>query len=186
MNQPKAETVVSQKKQLQKNVRPATYPRSRSRNQRCPVFSPENKIVEHKGTRAIQMSHVWSSGGKAAAPSNPLLIAASHGQSRSNCLLTSTATAPPLFCRFAPPVRIKRIFQVMRVRRIHAKRSALHILQRLNIHLGGEEVAHRQQSVERIDKFASLDFFYSLEQEFSSHGRTAQTDCFQDRNFTTV
>ncbi len=132
------------------------------------------------------MSHVCSNGGKAAAPSKPLVIAASHGQSRSNCLLTSTATAPPVFFRFAPPARIERIFQIMRVRWIHPKRSALHILQRLNIHLGGEEVAHRQQSVERIDKFASLDFFYSLEQEFSSHGRTAQTDCFQDRNFTAV
>ena len=132
------------------------------------------------------MSHVWSSGGKAAAPSKPLVIAASHGQSRSNRLLTSTATASSLFCRFAPPVRIKRIFQVMRVRRIHAKRSALHILQRLNIHLGGEEVAHRQQSVERINKFASLDFLYSVEQEFSSHGGAAHADRFQDRNFTTI
>jgi len=33
---------VSQKKQLQKNVSPATYPRRRSRNQRRLVFSPEN------------------------------------------------------------------------------------------------------------------------------------------------
>src|SRR5437660_2032325 len=186
MNQPSADTVVSQKKQLQKNVSPATYPRRRSRNQRCLVFSPENKIVAHKGTTAIQTSHVWSSGGKAAAPSKPLLIAASHGQSRSNCLLTSTATAPPLFLRFAPPAGIERIFQIVRIRRIHAKRSALHILQRLNIHLGGKAVSHRQQSVERIYKFAGLDVFYSVQQEFSSHGRTAQADCFQNRNFTAV
>src|SRR5205807_5043912 len=127
-----------------------------------------------------------SNGGKAAAPSKPVVIAASHGQSRSNRLLTSTATAPPLFFRFAPPVGIERIFQVMRVGWIHAKRSALHILQRLNIHLGGEEVAHRQQPVERINKFAGLDFFYSVEQEFSSHGRAAQANCFQDCNLTAV
>src|SRR6266576_7102889 len=114
------------------------------------------------------------------------MIAVSHGQSRSNRLLTSTSTAPSVFFTFAPPVRIERIFQIMCVRWIHAKRSALHILQRLNIHLGGEEVAHRQQSVERINKFAGLDFFYSVEQEFSSHGRAAQADCFQDRNFTAV
>src|SRR5256885_6335926 len=186
MNQPRAVTVVIQKKQLQKNVSPATYPRRRSRSQQRLIFSPENKIVEHKGTRAIQMSHVCSNGGKAAAPSKPLVIAASHGQSRSNCLLTSTATAPPVFFRFAPPAWIERIFQIMRVRWIHPKRSALHILQRLNIHLGGEEVAHRQQSVERINKFASLDVFYSVQQEFSSHGRTAHADCFQNRNFTAV
>src|SRR5207237_2254663 len=116
----------------------------------------------------------------------PLAIAVSHGQSRSNLLLTSTATAPSLFCRFAPPARIKRIFQIMCVRWIDAKRSAFHILQRLNIHLGGEEVAHRQQSVERINKFASLDFLYSVEQEFSSHGGAAHADRFQDRNFTTI
>ena len=114
------------------------------------------------------------------------MIALSHGQSRSNRLLTSTAAAPPLFLRLAPPDRIERIFQIVRIRWIHAKRSALHILQRLNIYLGGEEVAHRHQSVERINKFASLDFFYSVEQEFSSHGRTGQADCFQDRNFTTI
>src|SRR5213078_594038 len=124
MNQPSAETVVSQKKQLQKNVSPATYPRRKSRNQRRLVFSPENRTVAHKGTRAIQMSHVCSSGGKAAAPSKPLVIAASHGQSRSNRLLTSTATAPPLFLRFAPPAWIERIFQIVRIRWIHAKRSA--------------------------------------------------------------
>src|SRR5205823_8354998 len=186
MNQPSADTVVSQKKQLQKNVNPATYPRRRSRSQRRLLFSTENKIVAESGTRAIQISHVCSNGGKAAAPSKPLMIAVSHGQSRSNRLLTSTSTAPPLFVRFAPPVRIERVFQVMRVRWIHPKRSALHILQRLNIHLGGEEVAHRQQSVERINKFAGLDFFYSVEQEFSSHGRAAQADRFQDRNFTAV
>jgi hypothetical protein len=112
------------------------------------------------------------------------VIAASHGQSRSNRLLTSTATAPSLFCRFAPPARIKRIFQIMRVRRIHAKRSAFHILQRPNIHLGGEEVAHRHQASERIDKFAGLDFFYSVDQEFPCHGRSGQADRFQNRNFT--
>src|SRR5204863_4145660 len=143
MNQPSADTVVSQKKQLQKNVSPATYPRRRSRSQRRLLFSPENKIVAPKGTRAIQMSHVCSNGGKAAAPSKPLMIAVSHGQSRSNRLLTSTAPPSPLFFRFAPPVRVERIFQIMRVRWIHAKRSALHILQRLNIHLVGKEVSHR-------------------------------------------
>jgi len=177
---------VSQKKQLQKNVSPATYPRRRSRNQRCLVFSPENKIVAHKGTTAIQTSHVWSSGGKAAAPSKPLLIAASHGQSRSNRLLTSSATAPSLFSRFAAPVRIERIFQVMRVRWIHAERSALYILQRPKIHLACEEVAHCQQAFEGIDKFAGLDFFYSVEQEFSRHIIAAQADRFQDGNFTAV
>jgi hypothetical protein len=72
----------------------------------------------------------------------------------------------------------------MRVRWIHAKRSALYILQRPNTHLGGEEVAHRHQASERIDKFASLDFFYSVEQEFSCHGSAAHADRFQDRNFT--
>ena len=132
------------------------------------------------------MSHICSSGGKAAAPRKPLVIAASHGQSRSNCLLTSTATAPPLFLRFAPPAGIERIFQIMRVRWIHAKRSALYILQRPNIHLGGENVAHRQQAFQGIDKFAGLDFLYPVEQEFSSHGGAGQADRFQDRNFTTV
>src|SRR5438876_4562506 len=183
MNQPSVETVVSQKKQLQKNVSPATYPRRKSRNQRRLVFSPENRIVAHKGTRAIQMSHVCSSGGKAAAPSKPLVIAASHGQSRSNRLLTSTAPPPAVFFRFAPPARIERIFQVMHVRWIHAKGSALHILQRPDIHLSGEEVAHRQQPSERINKFAGLDFFYSIDQEFSCHGRAGQANRFQNCNF---
>jgi len=114
------------------------------------------------------------------------MIAASHGQSRSNRSLTLTATAPPLFVRFAPPARIQRIFQIMRVRWIHAKRSALHILQRPNIHFGGEEVAHRQQPPERINQFAGLDFFYSVEQEFSCHGGAAQAERFQNRNFTAV
>ena len=31
---------------------------------------------------------------------------------------------------------------------------------------------------------AGLDFFYSVEQEFSTHGSAGQTDRFQDRNFT--
>ena len=101
------------------------------------------------------------------------MIAVSHGQSRSNRLLTSTATAPSLFCRFAPPAGIERIFQIVRIRWIHAKRSAFHILQRLNIHLGGEEVAHRHQTSESIDKFASFDFFYLVEQEFSCDGSAA-------------
>ena len=114
------------------------------------------------------------------------MIAASHGQSRSNCLLTLTATAPPLFFRRAPPARIERIFQVMRVRWIHAKRSALYILQRPNIHLGCEEVAHRHQPAERIDKFAGFDFLYLVEQEFSCHGTPAQADGFQNGNFTTA
>jgi hypothetical protein len=112
------------------------------------------------------------------------VIAASHGQSRSNRLLTSTATAPPLFVRFAPSARIERIFQIVRVRWIHAKRSALHILQCPNTHLVGEEVAHRHQPAQRVNKFAGLDFFYSIEQEFSCHGRAAQADRFQNRNFT--
>jgi hypothetical protein len=112
------------------------------------------------------------------------MIAASHGQSRSNRLLTSTATAPSLFFRFAPPARIERILQVVRVRGIHAKRSALHILQRPDIHLAGEEVAHCQQPAERVNKFAGLDFFYSVDQEFSCHGSGAQADGFQNRNFT--
>jgi hypothetical protein len=78
------------------------------------------------------------------------------------------------------------MFQVMRVRWIDAKRSALDILQRPNIHLGGEEVAHRHQPIERINKFPGLDFFYSVEQEFPPHGGAGQTDRFQDRNFTTI
>ena len=114
------------------------------------------------------------------------MIAASHGQSRSNRLLTSTTPPSAVFFRFAPPARIERIFQIMRVRWIHAKRSALYVLQRPNIRLGGEEVAHRQQPSERINKFAGLDFFYSVEQEFSCHGRAAQAERFQNRNFTAV
>ena len=129
------------------------------------------------------MSHVCSSGGKAAAPSKPLVIAASHGQSRSNRLLTSTTPPSAVFFRFAPPARIERIFQVVHVRWIHVKRSALHILQRPNIHLAGEEVAHRQQPAERVNKFPGLDFFHAVDQEFSCHGRAAQADRFQNRNF---
>ena len=72
----------------------------------------------------------------------------------------------------------------MRVRWVHAKRSALYILQRPNIHLGGEEVAHRHQPAERINKFAGFDFFYSFEQEFSRHGGAGQADGFQNGNFT--
>jgi hypothetical protein len=112
------------------------------------------------------------------------VIAASHGQSRSNRLLTSSATAPPLFVRFAPPARIEGIFQIVRVGWIHAKRSVLHILQCPNIHLVGEEVAHGHQPAHRVNKFSGLDFFHSIEQEFSCHGRAAQADRFQDRNFT--
>ena len=74
----------------------------------------------------------------------------------------------------------------MRVRWIHAKRSALHILQRPNIYLAGEEVAHRQQPAERVNKFPGLDFFHAVDQEFSSHGRATQADRFQNRNFTAV
>ena len=114
------------------------------------------------------------------------MIAVSHGQSRSNLLLTSTSTAPSLFFRFAPPVRIERIFQVMHVRWIHAKGSALHILQRPNIHLSGEEVAHRQQPSKRINKFAGLDFFYSIDQEFSCYGGTGQANRFQNCNFASA
>ena len=114
------------------------------------------------------------------------MIAASHGQNRGNRLLTSTATASSLFILLAPATRIERVLQVMRVRWIDAKRSAFYVLQRSNIHFGGEQVAHRQQPIERINKFAGLDFFDSVEQEFSSHGRAGQADCFQDRNFTTA
>lgn len=114
------------------------------------------------------------------------MIAASHGQSRSNRLLTSTATAPPMFVCFAPPARIERIFQIVHVRWIHAKRSVLHILQCSNIHLVGEEIAHRYQPAQRVDKFTGLDFFYSIKQEFSCRGRAAQADRFQNRNFTSA
>ena len=114
------------------------------------------------------------------------MIAASHGHSRSNRLLTSTTPPPAMFFRFAPPVRIERIFQVMHVRWIHAKGSALHILQRPNIHLSGEEVAHRQQPSKRINKFAGLDFFYSIDQEFSCYGGTGQANRFQNCNFASA
>lgn len=111
------------------------------------------------------------------------MIAASHGQSRSNRLLTSNTPPPAVFFRFAPPARIQRIFQVMHVRWIHAKGSVLHILQRPNIHLGGEEVAHRQQPAERVNKFPGLDFLHAVDQEFSCHGCAAQADRFQNCNF---
>ena len=114
------------------------------------------------------------------------MIAVSHGQSRSNRVFTSTAAASPVFFLFAPAIGIKRILQIMRVRRIDAKGSTFYILQRLNIYFGGEKITHRQQTLNSIDKFARLDFFDLVEQELSPQGRAGKTDCFQNHDLTTA
>src|SRR5262245_18705938 len=102
----------------------------RSQSQgRLPVLR-ENRTAADKGTRAIQTSQVWSNGGKAAAASGPLMIAASHGHNRGNRLLTSTATTSPVFLLFAPAIGIKRVLQIVSVLWIDAKRGALYVFQR--------------------------------------------------------
>ena len=87
------------------------------------------------------------------------MIAVSHGQSRSNRLFTSTATTSPMFLLLTAAIWIKRIFEVVRIRWIDAKRSAFYVRQRFNIHFGREKITHRQQTSESIDKFARLHFF---------------------------
>jgi len=79
----------------------------------------------------------------AAAVSRPLMIAASHGQSRSTRLFTSTATTSPMFLLLAPSIGIERVLEVVRVRWIDPKRSAFYVLHRFNIHFGGEKITHR-------------------------------------------
>ena len=74
----------------------------------------------------------------------------------------------------------------MRVRWIHAKRCAFYILQRTDIYFCYEEVAHRLQTVESINKFACLEFFDSIEQDFSCHGCTCEADSFQNCDLATI
>src|SRR5205085_689509 len=129
---------------------------------------------------------VWSNGGKAPAASKPVTIAVSHGHSRSNCLLTSTATASPLPFFVALSVRIEGILQIVRIRWVDAKRGALHILQSTNIHFGGDEVSHGEQALERVEKFSRLHFVDAVEEKFPGHGGAAEANRFQNHDLTTV
>ena len=74
----------------------------------------------------------------------------------------------------------------MRIRWIHAKKSAFYILQRTDIYFCCEDVAHRLQTIESVNKFACFQFFDSVEQEFSCHGCAVKADRFQNCDLATI
>src|SRR5438046_3546621 len=95
-----------------KKTIPATYPSSRLRNHCRFELCPENQTAAINGVSAIQHSQFWLNGGKQAAQSIPLKIAASQGQNRSDCcnVFTAPIRSDAIEHLFAANPRAVRVF----------------------------------------------------------------------------
>jgi hypothetical protein len=96
----------------------------------------------------------------------------------------ASASASATRFAFASAARVKRILQVVGVRRVHTKNGALYIFHRADVNFVYKHIAKRDQTIQFIQKLGLLHLPDSLDEKLSVSGGTGEAQVFQQGDLT--